>query len=273
MWNSWEMVEEYFFDVMNARVLDAAKIGAISCSNSLEPMTRSDPVAEAITTAKSRLLRCSSAIASSSVFAERIFGTTGYEAHRLTYRETAGFIDIVPQERTHRPAMRFAASGNFRGMGRVWYREKALFCDSFSVDEGMIRRASEPTVSRPSRKSRTTRSLVAAQSRVPKLWKCPSGAMQQCLPKPSLRERRRVRKAKTPIDANSTYRITVKGTRSPEGCRACDTRGLRGDQAPSPRRAPRSRVYPPRSPLAGRATNEVEHTNVDVAPLRPRVHP
>ncbi|WP_375341918.1 iron-sulfur cluster assembly scaffold protein [Sinorhizobium prairiense] len=193
-------------------------------------MTRSDSVAEAITTGKSRLLRCSSAIASSSVFAERIFGTTGYEAHRLTYRDTAGFIDIVPQERTHRPAMRFAASGNFRGMGRVWYREKSLFCESFSVDEGMIRRASEPTVSRPSRKSLTTRSLVAAKARVPKQWrKCPSRAMQQCSPKPSLPERRRVRKTKNP-DANSTYSITVKGMRSPGGCRDCDTRGHRGDQ-------------------------------------------
>ncbi|WP_085025976.1 iron-sulfur cluster assembly scaffold protein [Ensifer aridi] len=273
MWNSWEMVEEYFFNVMNAGVLDAAEIGAISCSNSLELITRNDPVAGAITTAKSRLLRCSSAIASLSVFAERIFGRTAYEAHRLTYRETAGFIDIVPQERKHRPAMSFAASGHFRRMGRVRYREKALFCESFSVDEGMIRRASEPTVARPSSKSRTTRSLVAAESRVPKLWKCPSGAMQQYLPKPSLRERRRVRKTKSPVDANSSYRITVKGTRSPEGCRACYTRGLRGDQAPSPHRAPRSRVYPPRSPLAGHTTTPVEHTNVDVAPLRPRVHP
>lgn len=204
MWNSRELVEEYFFNVMNAGVLAAAEIGAISARNSLELVTRTDPVAEAITTAKSQSLRCSSMIASSSVFAERIFGTTADGGCRLTHRETSKFIDSVPQGRRHRLAMSFAARASFHGMGRVWDREQgAPVCERFSVDEGMIRRTSESAVSRPASKSLKTRSLVAAESRVPKQWrKCLSGAMQQCPPKPSLRERRRVRETKNPVDAN-----------------------------------------------------------------------
>ncbi|WOS66974.1 MULTISPECIES: iron-sulfur cluster assembly scaffold protein [Sinorhizobium] len=276
MGNNRKLVEGYFFNAVKAGVLEFTKVGAISCGNRLDlMMTRVDPGAEAITAAKSQLLRCSSAIAVLSEFADRIVGTIADEACRLTHRETAGFIDRMLQERMHRPAMRIDAKARFRGMGRIWPRERgAPVCKSFSVDEGVIIRTSAPTVSPPAGKSLTTRSLVAAESRLPKHWrKCLSGAVQQCSPKPSLRERRRVRKTKTPVDANPTYRITVKGMRSPETCRDRDTRNVSGVQTPSAHREPQSRVWSPQSPLIARATNGVEHTNVHVAPRWPRMRP
>ncbi|PDT35872.1 hypothetical protein CO656_26030 [Sinorhizobium sp. FG01] len=274
MGNNCEMVEGYFFDEVKAGVPEVTKVGAISCGNRLDLMTRVDPGAEAITAAKSHLLRCSSAIAVLSEFADRIVGTTAGDACRLTHRETAGFIDRMLQEGMHRPAMRIDAKARFRGMGRIWPRERgAPACKSFSVDEGVIIRTSAPTVSPPAGKSLTTRSLVATESRLPKHWrKCLSGAVQQCSPKPSLRERRRVRKTKTPVDANPN-RNTVKGMHSPETCRDRDTRDVSGVQAPSAHREPRSRVWSPRSPLIARATNGVEHTNVHVAPRWPRMRP
>ncbi|WP_072642863.1 iron-sulfur cluster assembly scaffold protein [Sinorhizobium americanum] len=272
MGNYFEMVEECFFNDVNAGVLEVTRVGAISCGNRLDRITKVD--AEAITGAKSQLLRCSSAIAALPECAERIVGTTAGEACRLTHRETAGFIDRLLQERTQRPAMRIVARAKTRGMGRIWPRERgAPVYKSFSVDERVIIRTSASTVSPPTGKSLTTRSLVAAELHVPKHWrKCLSGAVQQCSPKPSLRERRRVGKTKTAVDAKSTCRITVKDLRSPEACRDRDTPDLSGVQAASRHHVPRSRVWPPQS-LSARASKGVEHTNVHVAPGQPRMRP
>ncbi|WP_083541648.1 iron-sulfur cluster assembly scaffold protein [Sinorhizobium americanum] len=272
MGNNRGMVEESFFNAVNAGVLEITRVGAISCGNRLDLMTRVDT--GAITAARSHLLRCSSAIAALPEFVERIFGTAAGGACRLTHRETVRFIDRLLQERTHRPAIRIASRAKIRGMGRIWPRERgAPVCKSFSVDERVIIRTSASTVSPPTGKSLTTRSLVAAELHVPKHWrKCLSGAVQQCSPKPSLRERRRVGKTKTAVDAKSTSRITVKDMRSPEACRDRDTPDLSGVQAASRHHVPRSRVWPPQS-LSARAIKGVEHTNVHVAPRQPRMRP
>ncbi|WP_428843197.1 iron-sulfur cluster assembly scaffold protein [Sinorhizobium terangae] len=261
---------------MNAGVLKAAATGAISCSKTLELMTTVDPVAEAVTAAKSQSLRCSSAIPSSSVIAELIIGTTADEAHRLIHRVKAGFIDGQPPNRTHRSDVNFTRSADFRGRGRSWDHEPgALVCKGFGVDKGVIRKASVSTASLPASGPFATRSLLAAGARAPKRWsKCLSAAMQQCSRKAPRRERRPVRKTKAAVDtANSACRKAVKGMRSPEGCGGCSLVNVGHDQAPSPRRAPRSRVCRPRSSSTARASRAAEHMNVHVIPRPPRMQP
>ncbi|WP_369292084.1 iron-sulfur cluster assembly scaffold protein [Sinorhizobium sp. 6-70] len=135
---------------MNAGILKATAIGAISCSKTLERMSRVDPVAEAVTAAKSQSLRCSSAIPSSSVIAELIIATTADEAHRLIHRVKAGLIDGRPPDRTHRSALIFTRSADVCGRGRFWDREPgALVCKSLGVDDGVIRMTSVSTGSLP----------------------------------------------------------------------------------------------------------------------------
>ncbi|MFC0804758.1 iron-sulfur cluster assembly scaffold protein [Ensifer sp. P24N7] len=276
MWDYWEMVGEYFLNAMNAGVLKAAAAGAISCSKTLELMTRVDPVAEAVAAAKSRSLRCSSAIPSSSVIAELIIATTADEAHRLIHRVNAGFIDGQPPDRTHRSAVNFTRSADFRGRGRFSDREPgALLCKNFGVDEGVIRRTSVSTDSPPASRLFATRSLLAAGARAPKQRsKCLSAAMQQCSRKTPRRERRPVSKTKAAVDtASSTCRNAVKGVRSPEGCGGCNLVNIGHDQPPSPRRPPRSRVCRPRSSSTARATRTAEHMNVHVIPRPPGMQP
>ncbi|WP_408642461.1 iron-sulfur cluster assembly scaffold protein [Sinorhizobium chiapasense] len=260
---------------MNAGVLKATTIGAISCGKTLELMTGVDPVAEAVTAAKSQSLRCSSAIPSSSVIAELIIGPTADEAHRLIHRVKAGLIDGQPPDRTHRSAVNSTRSADFRGRGRFWDHESgALVCKRFGVDEGVIRRTSVSTDSLPASRLFATRSLLAVGARAPKQWGKCSSAMQQCSRKAPRRERRPVRKTKAAVDtASSTCRNAVKGTRSPEGCGGCNLVDVGHDQAPSPRRAPRSRVCRPRSSSTARATRAAEHMNVHVTPRPPRMQP
>ncbi|WP_371259082.1 iron-sulfur cluster assembly scaffold protein [Ensifer sp. BR816] len=209
---------------MNAGVV-ATEAGTISFGNTIELMTRVDPVAEAITGAISEPLRCSSAIASSSVIAERIIGTAADEAHHLVHR-AARFIDSLSQQRMHRSAMRFIARGKFRGVGRVRDRERGtLICGGPSVHEGVIRRTSVSTDSRPTSKTLATRSQVAAGSRAPMPWKkgFSGAAKRQCTPKASRRESRSLRKTRAAVDAaNSAYRKAAVGVRSPEGCGGCN---------------------------------------------------
>ncbi|MBP1884861.1 iron-sulfur cluster assembly scaffold protein [Sinorhizobium mexicanum] len=270
------MVGEFFLNAMNAGVLKAPAVGAISCSQTIELMTRVDPVAEAVTAAKSQSLRCSSAIPSSSGIAELIIGTTTDGAHRLIHRVKAGFIDGQPPDRTHRSAVNFTRSADFRGRGCSWEHEpSALVCKGFGVDEGVIRRASVSTGSLPASRLFATRSLLAAGAPAPKQWrKCLSAAMQQCSRKAPRRERRPVRKTKTAVDtASSTCRNAVKSMRSPEGCVGCNLVNVGHDQAPSPRRAPRSRVCRPLSSSTAGATRAAEHTNVHVRLRPPRMQP
>ncbi|RUV79897.1 hypothetical protein EOA51_33485, partial [Mesorhizobium sp. M1A.F.Ca.IN.020.32.1.1] len=148
--------------------LKATAAGAI-CGKTLELMTRVDPVAEAVTAAKSQSLRCSSAIPSSSGIGELIIATTTDGALRLIHRVKAGFIDGQPPDRTDRSGVNSTRSADFRGRGRFWDHEPGAFlCKSFGVDEGVIRRTSVSTDSLPASRLFATRSLLAAGARAPK---------------------------------------------------------------------------------------------------------